>query len=216
MDLECQKRIIGDIVLCEWTLDGRTRCPVILMLHGLTGDEHSMSIFVHRLPKEYKLIAPRGIFPSRLGGFSWQESENDSWPPVSEFMRSTEVLFELLIPENFPDADLSQLNLLGFSQGAALAYTMAIAYPEKIGRVAGISGFVPEKIDEFIESRPLAGKEIYVAHGKLDEMVPIEKAWEVVEKLTRGGAEVGYCEEEVGHKLSASCFRGVEIFFKLT
>lgn len=213
-NLRCKKRRIGEVVFCEWLPESMTPWPVIVMLHGLTGDENSMSIFAHRMPKGYTLIAPRGIYTSRLGGYSWQASESNGWPSISEFLRSVEVLFRLLVPLNFPELDLDRINLLGFSQGAALAYTMAIISPEKIGKVAGISGFMPEEIDEFIEHRPLVGKEIFVAHGKLDRLVPIDKAREVVEKLKHGGATVGYCEEDVGHKLSASCFRDIETFFK--
>jgi hypothetical protein len=31
--------------------------------------------------------------------------------------------------------------------------------------------------------------------------------------LELGGASVIYCEDDVGHKLSSSCFRGMETFF---
>jgi hypothetical protein len=32
--------------------------------------------------------------------------------------------------------------------------------------------------------------------------------------LEKAGATVTYCEEDVGHKLSAGCFRGLESYFR--
>jgi predicted esterase len=43
--------------------------------------------------------------------------------------------------------------------------------------------------------------------------VPIALGRRAVEILELAGASVTYCEDEVGHKLSASCFRGLEAFF---
>ena len=40
--------------------------PVILMLHGLTGDENSMWVFAPRISEEYLIITIRGPYSSSL------------------------------------------------------------------------------------------------------------------------------------------------------
>jgi predicted esterase len=43
--------------------------------------------------------------------------------------------------------------------------------------------------------------------------VSLEKARDAVEGLKSAGADVIYCEEEVGHKLSSGCFRAMDSYF---
>jgi phospholipase/carboxylesterase len=102
---------------------------------------------------------------------------------------------------------------IGFSQGAALTSALALLHPEKIGRAGILAGFVPSGGESLIPNRPLAGKTLFVAHGTLDEMVNVQVARRSVELLRQAGANVTYCEDEVGHKLSAGCQRALETFF---
>jgi phospholipase/carboxylesterase len=59
----------------------------------------------------------------------------------------------------------------------------------------------------------LEGKPFFVTHGTKDEMVPIERARASIEILERAGAQVTYCEDNVGHKVSATCLRSLKEFF---
>jgi predicted esterase len=52
-----------------------------------------------------------------------------------------------------------------------------------------------------------------MAHGTQDALVPVARARQARQILLEAGAQVTYCEDDVGHKLSASCFRGLETFF---
>jgi predicted esterase len=56
-------------------------------------------------------------------------------------------------------------------------------------------------------------KSFFVAHGSLDEMVNIAYARQSVQLLEAAGAQVTFCEDEVGHKVSAGCLRGLQAFF---
>ena len=103
---------------------------------------------------------------------------------------------------------------MGFSQGAALAYTMAMMYPERIASLAGLSGFLPDGATTWLGPNRLKGLPVFIAHGTEDELVPIERARLSVELLEKAGATVTYCEDNVGHKLSAKCFRGLEAFYQ--
>jgi predicted esterase len=53
-----------------------------------------------------------------------------------------------------------------------------------------------------------------MAHGTLDELVPVVRARQAVALLQQAGAQVDYCEDNVGHKLSATCFRSMQVFFE--
>jgi phospholipase/carboxylesterase len=64
-----------------------------------------------------------------------------------------------------------------------------------------------------VSSRPLEGKPYFVAHGTRDEMVRIDRARESIATLEQAGAKVTYCEDNVGHKVSATCLRALAAFF---
>lgn len=187
--------------------------PVILMLHGWTGDENAMWVFAPRLPQEALIIAPRGLNTTPFGGYGWHAHQPKGWPWVDDFKPAIEVLREVLTPSNFPEGLFSEFQVVGFSQGAALAYSMAMLYPAKIGSIAGLSGFLPEGASALARNRPLTGKQIFMAHGSQDDLVPVARARQGVKTLEEAGAQVTYCEDDVGHKLSSTCFSGLEKFF---
>ena len=109
--------------------------------------------------------------------------------------------------------DAARFDVMGFSQGGALTNTLTLLHPERIGRAAVLAGFVPAGAESIVQGRPLEGKSFFVAHGTLDETVKIEYARESVKLLESAGADVTFCEDEVGHKVSARCLHALENFF---
>ncbi len=189
--------------------------PTALLLHGLTGDENVMGIFASRLPAEYLVVSPRGLFKSPGGGFSWLENNFGAWPHIDDFQAPMKSLLALLDRcQTHFDENFSAVHVMGFSQGTALAYGFALTYPEKVITISGLAGFLPTGTEDLAEGTPLAGKKAFVTHGTQDEMVPVDRGRHAVKVLKKAGAEVVYCEADVGHKLDAGCFRALEHFHK--
>jgi phospholipase/carboxylesterase len=207
-------RKLGDWVI-RWRIPpGPGPHPAILMLHGWTGDEYSMGIFAERMPDDAMLIAPRAPHPAAQGGFSWGNNRAHGWPTLDDFRPAVSDLRELLVHRNFPTADLSRLRLVGFSQGAALSLAAALLHPGWMQSVACLSGFMPDGVSPLLVERPLEGMPIFLAHGSQDDTVPVAKARAAVGMLEKAGAQVYYCEDDVGHKLSLSCFKSLEMFLR--
>jgi len=190
--------------------------PVIILLHGWTGDEKSMWVFSSRLPNDCLCIAPRGLFNSSMGGYGWYQDGVGQWPELEDFKESITAL-DTLMQANFVRAhwDRRAISLVGFSQGAALAYGYSVQWSTPIKSIAGLSGFVPNGIQKFIYEKPLLNIPVFVTHGLQDKIVPIERARNGVSVLQELGALVTYCEDEAGHRLSPACFRGLQKFFQL-
>ena len=186
---------------------------VIILLHGWTGDENSMWIFTPRLPGNALLLAPRALYSAPQIGYSWNQVV-EGWPGMEDFLPAIKALLDLLRPARFPPGDFSSLHLAGFSQGAALAAVFALLYPEKVASLAMIAGFVPHGLERLATSDRLKGMPTFVAHGTLDALVPVSQARETVGFLEKAGAQPVYCEDEVGHKLSANCFKGLDAFYR--
>jgi phospholipase/carboxylesterase len=218
----------GEIIDYQgWTLhvrrpQGGGSHQVVWFVHGWTGDENVMWIFSPRIPKNSLLIAPRGIFPAPQGGYGWYPHRDGVWPVVRDFQPGIDRLVALmdLVKDDRSgifgegNIDISQNGLVGFSQGAALVYTLSLLNPERVQRMAGLAGFLPADAEKLAVSRPLMGKKVYAAHGMQDERVPVEQARAAVRVLESAGASVVYCEDNVGHKLSANCMRGLGEFFR--
>lgn len=212
--MKIETRHIDDWVVKVRRPDGEGAFPVILMLHGWTGDEQAMWVFAGRMPADALLVAPRALYPSPLGGYSWHADQHKSWPWVDDFNPALEALFQALDGNNFPEADFSDMVLVGFSQGAALAYALALQHPRRVRALVGLSGFMPDGAEALARYRPLEGKPVFTAHGSQDRLVAVEKARHAVGILEEAGASVTYCEEDVGHKLGAGCFKGMEKFIR--
>jgi len=206
----------------NWTIRFRSPSgdgphPVVWLFHGWTGDEDSMWIFASRLPEHYLLIAPRGLFTTPKGGYGWHsETDTNVWPNLDDFRPAIRELFLLMDswPATAPTANFSHFRIAGFSQGGALAYSLAILYPERVKALAGLASFLPNGAAKYLHHSSLKDIPIFISHGSKDHIVPIARARQAVQQFDLAGALVHYCESDVGHKLSADCFRGMEVFFE--
>jgi phospholipase/carboxylesterase len=186
------------------------------MLHGWTGDENSMWVFARNFPTDYRILAPRGRHTAAEGGYSWRQPREGTFgrPSLEDLRESAEALIRLVDAYTAQSRiDASQFDVVGFSQGAALSNVLSCLHPNRVRKAGILAGFMPSGMEELISQKPLAGKRIFVAHGTQDNMVPIDRARASMSLLEQAGADITYCEAEVGHKVSADCLRALEIFF---
>lgn len=202
-----------------WTLRIRAATAanprLLVMIHGWTGDENSMWVFTRRLPADFWIIAPRAPHPAEPQGFSWRPPQASTFgrPSLETLLPAAEGLIHLI--DEYSAAvklDASHFDVMGFSQGAAMTNVLGLLYPQRVRKMGVLAGFVPAGLDDYIAQKPLTGKNIFVAHGTQDEMVPIDRARASMELLEQAGATITYCEDEVGHKLSSGCLRALETY----
>jgi len=197
----------------------------LVMIHGLTGDENSMWVFARRFPEDYYIIAPRAPHTANPQGFSWrpnpmtveQAQRNlHKRPGLDALLPAAEALMKLL--DRYTTSvrvEAQQFDAIGFSQGGAMVNVLGMLFPHRIRKMGVLAGFVPSGLDAYIQDRVLTGKQIFVAHGTQDEMVPVDRARASIELLEQAGASITYCEDEVGHKLSANCLRALEDYLTI-
>jgi phospholipase/carboxylesterase len=180
--------------------------PTIILLHGLGGDENSMWILEQSLPTVGLKIAPRALYQMDGNGYSWVENRLQGWPTAMDFESSVEAINNLVV-ELEAEAALNreELFLMGFSQGAALAFTAAADPRLQPKAVIAAAGFLPKgHFSEF------SGLPIFWGHGSRDEWVPIERARSDAILLRDFGAKIHFCETDVGHKLGTECLNGLQ------
>lgn len=202
-----------------WTMRVRhaTRQPArfLLLLHGWTGDENSMWMFTRRMSLDLWIVAPRAPHPAPEGGYSWRPLHPGTWglPSLSDLQPAAEALLRLVDEVSASiGVDAAQFDVAGFSQGGALTNTLALLYPQRIRRAAVLAGFMPGGVEDLLARRVLLGKPFFVAHGAQDNLIPLERAQQSVALLEQAGAQVIFCQAEVGHKVGADCLRALEAF----
>jgi phospholipase/carboxylesterase len=147
-------------------------------------------------------------------GFSWIHYLG-VWPALDTFAEPCAAVIDALARWSAQTgAPVETVDVMGFSQGAALCYALAAFYPQRIGRVLALAGFLP--VEETLPGRyaALQNKQVYIAHGTRDETVPVTMAEEAARTLSAVGAHITYCASDTGHKLGANCLKGIEAFFK--
>ena len=204
----------------NWTY--RLRMPrvkpkcILVLMHGWMGDENSMWVLVRNLSPEIAILSPRGPFPVPEGGYSWREIKPGTWgnASVEDLEPAAEAL--LAFVDEWADSagvEGNQFDLMGFSQGAAMSYTLALLYPQRVRRLAALSGFIPEGGEALLTRQRLSGKPVFVSHGRQDDLIPVEQARKAVTQLEKADAMVTYCESDAGHKVGKDCLKEMEVFF---
>jgi len=216
-------QIVPDIELIQfegWTIRVKNSTHpnprLLLMIHGLTGDENSMWVFARDLPTHYWIIAPRAPYPTQPFGYSWRSKQVDlEYSTYEQLLTNAEALIKLV--KEYQAAvkiEAHGFDILGFSQGAAMSSVLTFLYPDRIHKTGLLAGFAPSGLEIMATSQPLRGKSFFVAHGTKDETVPVEHARTSVKLLEQAGASVTYCEDEVGHKVGLPCLRALRDFLK--
>jgi phospholipase/carboxylesterase len=186
--------------------------PLVIMLHGWTGDENAMWVFEKVLPKSWWIAALRGLYPSPDGGFSWTAESPSDDPRLSDYTSSVSALQHTIVDiDSQFKLGRERVVLMGFSQGAALAFSVPATANWKPDAIVSLAGFMPR--DTVFDG---AGLPVFWGHGIRDEIVPIHLARLIVERLRSLGAQVQYCEADVGHKAGLECARGLKFWLQRT
>ena len=178
--------------------------PTVVLLHGRSGDENAMWIFSQMLPKDWLLVAPRGIKPDPGGGWAWHPRQRDEWPALAMFDEAVAAVSSFIhsLPDRY-NSDPERVYLMGFSQGAATAYAVAMGHPGLVRGIAGLVGFVPVDCDAAVETAALKDLPIFMAVGRSDRYIPFTRAQGCAQTLRDSGADLTYHDYDAGHRLNA-------------
>ena len=151
----------------------------VILCHGYGGDGNDISIVANY----WKNFLPKTIFlcpdapetcKVNSSGFQWFDLMDQT---------SEEILAKSLVAENKLNKfinevieqnkiEINKIALVGFSQGCMISLQTALKRKDKISCVIGFSGKIinQEHLDKNIVSNP----EIYLMHGDIDQVVPID------------------------------------------
>ena len=182
----------------------------VIMLHGWSGDEQVMWVLENVLPKTKLMAALRGLFPVQGSGYQWAEIPGYPQEAMDNYRaggRAVLCVVDELAAEDGLDRD--EVILMGFSQGAGLSFSLVGLGMLVPRAIICLAGFLPQG-----DLSLFAGLPVFWGHGTKDELVPVGRARTDVDRLHEAGADVTYCEADVGHRLGIECTRGLKGWFE--
>jgi pimeloyl-ACP methyl ester carboxylesterase len=149
-------------------------------LHGAFGDENDFFDNYRDAPLEpeaqrvgFLVVCPKGRGPN--SGYRGA-AERDVFDVLAEVRREYRV-------------DPRRIYLMGHSMGAYATWRLAAQHPELFAALGAIAGGGDPNDMKKLRETPQ-----YVAHGALDETVPVEQSRAMVAAARRAGAQVVYEE----------------------
>lgn len=182
---------------------------LLVLLHGVGGNETNLASLAARVAPDTLVVLPRG--PMALGpdAFGWFRVTFTGEGPrivASEAEASRRTLIEFvgqLQTEHRIDA--ANTVIVGFSQGGILSASVALSAPERVAGFGVLAGrILPELEPQIAEPSRLSRLRGFIAHGRLDDKLPVDWAHRADTWLTRLGVAHETRLYPAGHVLDAA------------
>jgi len=185
--------------------------PILFLIHGYGSYEGDLFSFAQYLPKNYHIIALRGPIVLAEGSYAWYtitfDEDMNKWSNDEEGIQSRDLIISN-IEHHLKRLNSSKKNvdLLGFSQGAILSWSLGMSYPKSINRIMALSGFYNPKLDQE-SSESKADLKCFSSHGIIDPVIPVAHTRIGINNLREKGVSVAYKEYDAPHTISPDNFR---------
>ena len=182
--------------------------PTILTLHGRGANAFDLlGLAPYVCGGKFLLICPQAPLETPIGpdatGYAWYSMSQGGVMDIAGMLSSQQQL------QNFLDEcleryaiDLSKLVVLGFSQGGVMAYSLALANPERFTALVALSCWLPQElaprlnIGAAVQSLPTL-----IQHGTQDPQIEIDRARDSVARLRELKVPLTFKEYEMGHEI---------------
>ena len=173
--------------------------PAIFLLHGMGSHEGDLPQLVQDFEDTHHIISLRGPIEFKPGyAFFTNEEEGK---PIREVFDEVLVYIQSFIHEAIIEYELDaeQIYVLGFSQGAVLAQSLALTMGNVIHGVVALSGYVPDFVSTEYKKKSVNHLNMFISHGEYDYIIPPEWGRESKDYFEAQGANVTFKTYNDGH-----------------
>ena len=186
----------------------------LIVLHGLGADGHDFVPIAQELDLR-AVGGARFVFPhapmrpvTMNGGYVMRAWYDIAGTPQARRedeagLRESQALIEALIErERQRGVPASRIVLMGFSQGCAMTLLTGLRHAERLAGLVGLSGYLPLAASTAAErSAANADVPIFLAHGREDPMIAIDRALASRDALVALGYSVEWHEYPMPHSV---------------
>ena len=188
--------------------DEKKKYTLLVALHGNGGDAEGLSPAFNSFRNERIIVAlPHGGYPNSYGGYSWFYKTADRSVWAKKDMLSVSGVVEVIseVASSYP---IEKVYVLGFSEGASLAYMTGLRNPALVAGVAAIAGIMPEidsdgAVIHTDDIEKAVGVRMFIARGTSDGLVKRKHLTSQYEYFSNKGYVMTLCEFQGGHTLTA-------------
>ena len=98
---------------------------------------------------------------------------------------------------------LTNIVIMGFSQGAAMALEILLSKRKRIGAVISLSGFLIDGSNFHTLNDAIKQTPIFLAHGQHDTILPLKRAKLSAKALKNAGLKITWREYPMAHEIIA-------------
>jgi phospholipase/carboxylesterase len=188
--------------------EGKGPHPTILTLHGRGANALDLlGLAPYICGGRFLIICPQGPLETPIGpeasGYAWYPMSMGGPPDIASMLASRQRLQQFLDESlaRYP-IDAKKLAILGFSQGGVIAYSLALADPDRFAALAALSSWLPaELVPHLSLSDSAQTLPTLIQHGTQDSTIEVERARHSVEILRQARIPLTYREYEMGHEI---------------
>ena len=179
--------------------------PTVLLLHGRGDSASGIAPLATELNRDDVLTvsvqAPLQLTGLPNAGYEWYPMHEIGQPEQPNMRSSLTMLARLLgtLGDVYP-INPEQIVLFGFSQGAVMALALQALHPNSVAGVVALSGYFP--VEYLGDTSDLANCPVFIGHGTVDHIIPIESGRKSRDVLKSSGAQITYREYPMGHQVS--------------
>lgn len=173
--------------------------PAIFLLHGMGSHEEDLPQLVQEFEDSHHIFSLRGPIEFDPGyAFFTMEEEGK---PIRVIFDEVLTYIQNFIYEAIEEYGLDKegIYVLGFSQGAVLAQSLALTMGDVISGVLALSGYVPDFVKTEYKKRPVDHLNIFISHGDYDYIIPPQWGAESRDYFKSLGANVTFKTYSDGH-----------------
>lgn len=188
--------------------------PLLILLHGVGGDEHGFDDILSQLDRRFLILSVRAPNEYANGGYCWfnvefadgkfsihAEQAKTSWRALANFAEQATAAYNALPHQTY---------LMGFSQGAAMAFCVMLTAPESLGGIIALNGRVLPEVRPFAAaSERLKNFPVLYLFGTYDNVIPVAFARESQAYLETTDVALTAREYPIGHEITAETLRAV-------
>jgi phospholipase/carboxylesterase len=183
--------------------------PLVVFFHGQAGNEEQILHLAPRLSRRnYICISLRG--PHEMGVredgrscYSWG-SQGYTNPLIEDY-----VLRAVELTRRSYHVHSERIYLAGICEGATLAYSLGVLFPEKFGGVISLNGAMSRRGGTLMRLAALRQLRVFIGHGIANATVPLTMAREDYRLLWTAGLNVELHTYPATHRLHPDMLRDI-------
>lgn len=192
--------------------------PLLVLAHGYGSNEQDLIDLADYLDDRFFVVSVRAPLSMGGGAYAWyplnftatgiehKHAEAEAgWKALSTFVDEAKSVYPV---------DGDRVYLGGFSQGGIMSLAVGVMHPEKVAGVVVMSGLM---LPEAAASAVRGGDRrlpVFAAHGKWDEVIPVDFGRQISEQVKGLPVDVTYREYPMGHQVSGESLANVDAWLR--